>query len=92
MLAVLVRVMMEADQPHHHPLPTTLVRWEYLLLLLLHAVEADLLPNLGAESGVTEAQGVSNEANILLEVLGVHFLQEQEVFADLMGKIDMLVV
>lgn len=92
MLAVLVRVMMEADQPHHYPLPTTLIGRKYLLLLILHAVEADLLANLGAESGVTEAQGVSDEANILLEVLRVHFLQEQEVFADLMREIDVLVV
>ena len=92
MLAVLVRVMMEADQPHHHPLPTTLVGRENLLLLLLHAVEADLLPNLGTEAGETEAQGVSDEANILLEVLRVHFLQEQEILADLMREVDMLVV
>lgn len=92
MLAILMCVVMIADEPHHHSLPATLVTREHLFLLLLYAVSTDLLPNLRAESREAEAQRVSNEADILLEILRVHLLQKQEVFTHFMCEIDMLVV
>ena len=39
-----------------------------------------------------EAEGISDEVDIFLEVLMIHFLKQKEVFANLMRKVNVLIV
>ncbi len=84
-------IMMVSDQPHHHSFPTALITWEHFFFLQ-DAVMADLIADFWSESSQAKAQGISDETNILFEELRVHFLEEKEIFADLVCKVYMLIV
>jgi hypothetical protein len=52
----------------------------------------DHFPNLLVEVRLAKGQWLHNEGCVLLKVFLVHLLQEEEVLADLMGKVHVLVV
>lgn len=86
--------MMEADKPHHDPLPIELIRYHRIPISCLNIRQQcmDGTDSTTPKARECKAEWVGDEGNVLFEEFLVHLLEEQEVLADLVCEVYVLVV
>lgn len=94
MLAIFMILMMEAYKSHHNPLPIQLIRHQRISISRIHIRHQFMYGTDSITPKARECKGerVSDEGDVFFEVLLVHLLEEEEILADFMCEVNVLVV